>query len=134
MRICERISPASRLDWLAAVMLDGVMLASTLFVLTIALPFVQSEHALILEKVYLNGIGPLRMAIDTGAQSTTVTPLAAGRIGLKPQFRVEYATPTGTRLVGGGYTRVQTGGSEVSQVETIIWISKPFDVSRGSMA
>lgn len=101
-------------------MLDRVMLISTLFALTIALPLLRSEHALILERVYLNGIGPLRMAIDTGAQSTTVTPLAASRIGLKPQFRVEYATPTGTRLVPGGYTRVQTGSSEVSQVETII--------------
>jgi len=101
-------------------MLDGIMPIPILLAFAIALPVVRSEHALILETVYLNGIGPLRMVVDTGAQSTAVTPAVAARIGVKPRFRVEHLTVSGAHLVTGGYVHMQTGAFEADSVETII--------------
>jgi predicted aspartyl protease len=88
------------------------MLASLFFVLF--------EHAIIVNQVYINGAGPFRMAVDTGAQSTSVTPDTAAEIGLRPEFRVEHVTAAGSRLVPGGHTTVQTAGTEERRVETII--------------
>jgi predicted aspartyl protease len=88
------------------------MLASLFFVLF--------EHAIVVNQVYLNGAGPFRMVVDTGAQSTSITPEAASEISLRPEFRVEHVTAAGSRLVPGGYTTIQTAGTEERRVETII--------------
>jgi predicted aspartyl protease len=93
------------------------MLAVTMFA---SLLFVLFDHAIVVNQVYINGAGPFRMVIDTGAQSTSVTPDTAAEVGLRPEFRVEHVTATGSRLVPGGHITIRMAGTEEHGVETII--------------
>lgn len=88
--------------------------------LAVVLPFLEVDHAIILREVYLNGIGPFTMLLDTGAQSSALTPAVAARVGMKPAFRVEQVTASGSKLALGGYITIQAGEFFECQVETII--------------
>ena len=80
----------------------GSMLGTAMLLIcavaSIVLPLLQVEHAVVLEHVYLNGQGPFRMLLDTGAQSSSITPQVARRIGAEPRFRVEHVTIAGSRI------------------------------------
>lgn len=52
--------------------------------------------------IFLNGQGPFRFLIDTGAQTNQVDAAIAGKLRLKPTFRAEIATVTGSAMVSGG--------------------------------
>ena len=52
----------------------------------IALKADRVAHVLVLKDVYLNGQGPFRMMIDTGAASCLVRPAIARRLGLRPVY------------------------------------------------
>jgi predicted aspartyl protease len=72
-------------------------------------------------QVYLNGKGPYRFLVDTGAQSCALTPQAALEAGLMPRYRVEQVTVAGSRLVPAGEARtVEVGGAVEKDVEVLI--------------
>ena len=52
--------------------------------------------------VYINGHGPYRFLVDTGAQTNEVDRELARSIGLHAEYQSELATPTGVTLAGGG--------------------------------
>jgi hypothetical protein len=56
----------------------------------------------VVDGVYLNGHGPFRFLIDTGAETNQVEASIARKIGLAPTFRVDMATIAGTIPVAGG--------------------------------
>lgn len=69
---------------------------------------------------YLNGKGPFQMLVDTGNESTLVTPEAAGRIGLEYTHRVVVASLGGEETApAAGKTHVRVGSTERGEVEVI---------------
>ena len=52
--------------------------------------------------VYVNGHGPYRFLLDTGAQSNQMETGLARSIGLRPTFQVEMVTAAGVARVSGG--------------------------------
>jgi predicted aspartyl protease len=54
---------------------------------------------LIAPSVYLNGSGPLRLLVDTGAQSSAISPQVAARLRIEPKSRVHQMTAAGESLV-----------------------------------
>lgn len=50
------------------------------------------------EGITINGKGPYRFLLDTGAQSTVVDPALADSLGLRPSYRVEVVSVNGSHL------------------------------------
>lgn len=73
------------------------------------LPAENLAHTMMITQVYLNGHGPFRMIVDTGAGSSTLAPGAAGRIGARAQYRVERLTASGVDTVAAGPVTVAVG-------------------------
>ncbi len=81
----------------------------------------RSAHMLVLTDVHLNGSGPFRMMVDTGDASSMIRPAIAQRIGLRPAYRVEQVTPSGSRLVPAGVLNVvRVGAVSDKGVEAMI--------------
>jgi len=75
----------------------------------------------ILKDVFINGKGPYRMLLDTGAQSTSVRPGVAELCDLRPIFAVELQDALGSRVVRGARAkRVSSAGLELEDVEVLI--------------
>jgi hypothetical protein len=71
---------------------------------------------LIVSSVYLNGEGPFRFVLDTGAQSSAIRVGVAERLGIRPEARVEQVTMAGAAWVPTGRARAiavrtESGGS-----------------------
>ena len=72
-------------------------------------------------EVRLNGQGPFRMIVDTGASSCSVTPRVARRLRLEAQYRIEDITPAGNRVIPGTRSvSVNLGGKTANNIE-FIW-------------
>lgn len=56
----------------------------------------------VVDGVFLNGQGPWRFLLDTGAQTNQVEASIARKLGLTPTFRTEISTTAGNSLVPGG--------------------------------
>ncbi len=81
----------------------------------------RSAHMLVLNDVYLNGSGPFRMMVDTGNASSTVRPAIARRLALRPTYRVEQVTASGSRLaLAAVLNEVRVGALSDKGVEVII--------------
>ncbi len=52
-----------------------------------------------IEGILIDGHGPFRFLLDTGAESTVLDPAVAEQIGLRPNYRVEVVSVNGSRLV-----------------------------------
>jgi hypothetical protein len=75
----------------------------------------------IVRDVFVNGKGPYRMLLDTGAQSTSVRPEVARNIGLRSTFAVEMHNTLGTSVVEGGKAdRISSGELAIEGVEVLI--------------
>ena len=59
----------------------------------------------IVSNVFLNGHGPFRFLVDTGAETNQVDASISRRLALAPTFRTEFVTATGTTYVEGGRIR-----------------------------
>jgi predicted aspartyl protease len=57
------------------------------------------RHVLVLKHIYLNGQGPFRLMIDTGAASCVIRPAIARQLALRPVYRVQQDTPSGLKPV-----------------------------------
>jgi predicted aspartyl protease len=76
----------------------------------------------------LEGKAPVRLLVDTGAQSSVITPAAAARLGLIPRYRVEVVTTSGTMLVPA--TRAATAalpGALAADLELLIYAIPGLD-------
>lgn len=80
-----------RTSILALLLLPGLSAAHLLSAKRLA-------HSLVLSSVYINGQGPLRLFLDTGAESCSLRPEVAARIGLPAQYQVEQVTVAGEGL------------------------------------
>ena len=68
--------------------------------------------------VYLEGQGPFRFLLDTGAQSNQLHSSLAVKLGVVAAFRVELATAAGVNLVPGGYVKsVRLGETDGARQE-----------------
>jgi hypothetical protein len=75
----------------------------------------------IVEGVYINGGGPYRFLLDTGAQTSAVRADVAERLRLRPAYRIEMATHAGSHdMVATIADRVSLGGQSVEQVELAV--------------
>jgi len=71
--------------------------------------------------VYLEGQGPFDFLLDTGTNSTIVTPEVAARLGLRPADRVTLVTVAGERDVPRArLRRVSVGASAAENVEALV--------------
>jgi predicted aspartyl protease len=57
------------------------------------------DHVLVLNKIFLNGVGPFRMMVDTGNASSLIRPRVAQRINARATYAVEQVTAGGTRVL-----------------------------------
>jgi hypothetical protein len=55
----------------------------------------------VVDGVYVNGHGPYRFLVDTGTTLNHLEPALAASIGLKPTFRTELITSSGSTLAAG---------------------------------
>ncbi len=99
-------------------------LRSVLFFLGAAVPALAAPNALRVEHGYpfmdvmVNGAGPFRMLIDTGADSCMLTPKAAAAAGVAFDGRVSVASVTGDRLERvSSHNEVRVGDRARSGVE-----------------
>jgi predicted aspartyl protease len=71
--------------------------------------------------VYLDGRGPFDFLLDTGTNSTIVTPEVAAVLDLRPEDRVTLITAAGARDVPRARLhRVAVGGSAAADVEALV--------------
>lgn len=90
-------------------------------ILTIALlpaaeiPLAVRQGRPVVDGVYVNGGGPYRFLVDTGAESSQLDRRLAKEIGLRPSFQVELVAAAGVRRVGGaGDVRLRLGTAEAT--------------------
>lgn len=82
----------------------------------------------IVKDVYVNGQGPFRFLLDTGAQSNVLDPELARRLGLKGVQAVEVATVNGTLLAPlAPDVTITVDGKSSGPVE-VIWY--PLEAAR----
>jgi hypothetical protein len=72
---------------------------SLMAAMAVSVPIGRIGPYITVDRVYINGQGPFRFLIDTGAQSSAVSEQLALRVGLRPEARVEQVTPAGAHLV-----------------------------------
>ncbi len=71
--------------------------------------------------VYLNGQGPYRFLLDTGAQTNQVAASLARELGMAATFRVELSTAAGSQLVPGTkIAQVRLGTAEAINQEFLL--------------
>jgi predicted aspartyl protease len=71
--------------------------------------------------VYLNGEGPFDFLLDTGTNSTIITPALAARLGLRPDGGVTLITVAGqTDVPRARLGRVEVGGYAATDVEALV--------------
>lgn len=71
--------------------------------------------------VYLNGEGPFDFLLDTGTNSTILTPALAARLRLRPLDRVTLITIAGeTDVPRARLSRIEVGGSASADVEALV--------------
>lgn len=82
------------------------------------IPFRLAGGRFVVVPVHIDGRGPFEFLLDTGTDTTIVTPELAARLALRPTSRVVLATPAGSRTVGRAEVRSlsvgpkQAGGGE----------------------
>jgi hypothetical protein len=77
----------------------------------------------VVDGVYLNGRGPFRFLIDTGAETNQVETGIARQLELKPTFRTEVVTVAGSALVPGGRVAEVRLGNAVASGQEFVFTS-----------
>jgi predicted aspartyl protease len=81
---------------------------------------IATKPALVTADVRLNGRGPFRFLVDTGAESTLLQSALAAELGIEPQFRVELVTVNGSSLVPGARLRgLVVGATRLPELEIL---------------
>lgn len=63
----------------------------------------------VIEGVFVDGAGPFRFLVDTGAQSSVISPRVADRLQSKPMFAVEVSTVAGSLRAHAWHVFVRVG-------------------------
>jgi hypothetical protein len=72
----------------------------------------------VVSDVSINGQGPFRFLVDTGAQTNQIEAGLAKRLGLRPTFQVEMMTAAGSTGVAGGHVeRLALGDADAANQE-----------------
>lgn len=79
----------------------------------------KASHYFIRE-VFVEGQGPFRFLLDTGAEASAVSERVAAQVGLRPEYRVEQVTVAGSQITPAGRARLRVGDSEVPDAEVLI--------------
>ncbi|HUQ95187.1 MAG TPA: retropepsin-like aspartic protease [Bryobacteraceae bacterium] len=100
-------------------------LAVILFSFTLpAQPVVRLRAAgpyFLVDGIHVNGQGPFRFLLDTGAQSTAVTPQLARKLSLRPTYRVEVVSVNGVvNAIGTKVSDVTLGSAKALGAE-VLW-------------
>ena len=75
----------------------------------------------VVEEVYIDNSGPYRFLVDTGTQSSAVRSDLAGKLKLRPAYRIEVATNAGSHtMVATIANRVSLGSKSVERVELAV--------------
>jgi hypothetical protein len=82
---------------------------------------VKTRGPLMVAEVRLNGQGPFRMIVDTGATSCSIRPAVARRLHLTAQYRVEDVTPAGNLMIPGTRAVEVQLGSTVAKEVAFLW-------------
>ncbi|MCC6365337.1 MAG: retroviral-like aspartic protease family protein [Bryobacterales bacterium] len=89
------------------------------------LPLRRAGSHLLVDGVWVNGQGPFRFLLDTGAQSTTLDAAIAERLGLRPSYRVEVVSVNGSTLAPATrVTNVTLGSATALDIE-VAWCRLP---------
>jgi hypothetical protein len=84
-------------------------------------PLERKGAYIIVGEVWVNGRGPFRFLVDTGAQSVAVSERVAIASRLTAHSRVELVTAAGARLVNAAHARtLSVAGATVEGVEVLI--------------
>ncbi len=75
----------------------------------------------VVANVQLNGQGPFRMIVDTGASSCSVVPRVADRLQLKAEYRVLDVTPAGKRWIPGSRSVEVNIGTRIAGNVEFLW-------------
>ncbi len=75
-------------------------------------------------EAWVGGSGPLRMRVDTGAQSSVLSPEVVARVGLSAAWRVEVVTAAGSRIAPAAETEIALGG-ETTRAEVLFYDPGP---------
>lgn len=86
-----------------------------------AMPLRFSGSHVLIDGVYLNGKGPFRFLIDTGGQTSMLSPEVAVAVGFVPRYRVEMVSATGSTFApAGSLDTVSLDGVSVWQMEVAV--------------
>ncbi len=81
----------------------------------------------ILQDVFVNGKGPYRMLLDTGAQSSSVRPGVAAETNLLPKFAVELRNTLGSSIASvASAGQIASGGMTIQELEVLITEPPPI--------
>jgi clan AA aspartic protease (TIGR02281 family) len=84
-------------------------------------PLRRAGSHLLVDGVRVNGQGPFRFLLDTGAQSTTLHQAIAERLGLRPSYRVEVVSVNGSTLAPATRVTSVTLGSASALDMEVMW-------------
>src|ERR1700743_1807031 len=105
---------------------------SLLLLMSLALPGqvipIAVHGPLTMVNVQLNGQGPFRMIIDTGASSCSMAPRVASLLKLNAEYRVLDRTPNGKRLTSGTRSVEVALGTRVAKNVPFLW-QEPRDLA-----
>jgi hypothetical protein len=88
---------------------------------TNAIPLRLAGRHLLVDGVYIDGAGPFRFVLDTGAQSSSLRTDMAVSLGLRASFRVEAESVGGKRWLPGAIAgKVTLGNHSAVRVEMVI--------------
>jgi predicted aspartyl protease len=74
-------------------------------------------HVLV-DQVYVNGAGPFRFLVDTGAETSSIRTNVAESLGLRMSYRVELDSTRGKRWVPAGVAKnISLGNHSAVQVD-----------------
>jgi hypothetical protein len=79
----------------------SLLILATAWTATAAIPMTVRQGRPVVDGVYVNGHGPFRFLLDTGAQSSQLDVRVAREIGLVATYQVELAAAGGVRRVAG---------------------------------
>ncbi|MBM3726101.1 MAG: hypothetical protein FJW40_11825 [Acidobacteria bacterium] len=82
---------------------------------------IPTRLSLITVPVSVDGQGPFRFLVDTGAESTVMDPALAARLGLAPTYRVELVNANGARLTPALRLRsMLVEGRRIPEIEVLL--------------
>jgi hypothetical protein len=93
------------------------------FLLTLAAlsaPLERKGSHYFIRDVFVEGQGPFRFLLDTGAEASGVSARVASLTGVRAEYRVEQVTAAGSRITPAGRARLRVGAHEVVGAEVLI--------------